>query len=97
MYKSKEYPESSEKSGVRARKFKDERAVAAKAIGPKKKRIVTGYLAKYVGKHKHLSVSPGIGKIVPGRFYKVNRDIAYALKQTKDWVVKEECKFADVT
>jgi len=64
---------------------------------PKKIKIITGYLAKYVGKHKHMSLSPGIGHIVPGKFYRVDKSLAYTLRQAKDWVVKEECKYVDAT
>jgi len=64
---------------------------------PKKVKIITGYLAKYVGKHKHMSLSPGIGNVVPGKWYKVDKSLAYTLGQAKNWVVKEECKYVDAT
>ena len=64
---------------------------------PEKVKIIIGYLAKYVGKHKHMSLSPGIGHVMPGRFYRVDKSLAYTLRQAKNWVVKEECKYVDAT
>ena len=60
-------------------------------------KVFVGYFVKYKGKHKHMSLSPGIGKVVPGVWYKVDEDIFNALKQVNHWLVEKRYKDVDTT
>ncbi len=60
-------------------------------------KVFVGYFVKYKGKHKHMSLSPGIGKVVPGVWYKVDEDIFNALKQVDHWLVEKRYKDVDAT
>ena len=60
-------------------------------------KVFVGYFVKYIGKHKHMSLSPGIGKVVPGVWYKVDENIFNALKQADHWVADKRYKDVDAT
>jgi len=60
-------------------------------------KIFVGYFVKYIGKHKHMSLSPGIGKVVPGKWYKVDENIFNALKQVGHWLAVKRYKDVDAT
>lgn len=60
-------------------------------------KVFLGYFAKYRGKHKHMSLSPGIGKVVPGVWYKVDENIFNALKQVDHWLAVKRYKDVDAT
>ncbi len=60
-------------------------------------KVFLGYFVKYIGKHKHMSLSPGIGKVVPGKWYKVDENIFNALKQTDHWLAVKRYKDVDAT
>jgi len=64
----------------------------------KKKRIKKGtgvYYAIYVGKHKHISYT-GIGRVIPGKEYPINKKLANSLSSSKNWNVREGYVYADI-
>lgn len=57
---------------------------------------VKKFFATYQGKQKHISLSPGIGKIISGEPFEVDERMANTLKQDKNFVVRERTGYAEV-
>ena len=63
---------------------------------PTKKRI-TKYFATYIGSQKHISLSPGVGKIMPGKPFEVKESVAFTLRQDpENFRVKEKYEYVDI-
>jgi len=74
-------------------KFKERKEV----VKPEPIKVFVGYFAKYIGKQRHMSLSPGIGKVQPGKWYKVDENTFYALRQADHWVAEKRYKDVDAT
>jgi len=52
------------------------------------------YFATYIGKQRNMRLSPGIGKLVPGRSFKVTEKMANSLRRDSNFKVEEKREYA---
>jgi|GEM_PF-4327664 len=57
-----------------------------------KKKRVKRFFATYTGTQRNMRLSPGIGRVVPGRSFEVTEKIANALKSDPNFIVKDRRK-----
>lgn len=85
MEKEEEIPEVEEKVEVEIVEVK--KPIERKIIGMR-------YFISYVGKATHISLS-GVGKLIPGKEYKVRKEVADFLDSDKEYKVRRESVFEE--
>jgi len=52
------------------------------------------YFATYLGRQRNMRLSPGIGKLVPGRSFEVTEKMANSLRRDSNFKVEEKREYA---
>lgn len=64
-----------------------------KTYGAKRESSMT-YFATYLGKQRNMKLSPGIGKLIPGRPFEVTEEMANSLRRDSNFKVERKRKYA---
>jgi len=61
-----------------------------------RRKRVKKFFVTYIGPHRHMSLPPIPGIVVPGKEYEVPEKIANTLRLSQDWRVREKFTYIKV-